>query len=135
MKRTFILAHDLARQRAVEAVKSAPQGFAVTVAEPTRNSEQNALLHAILSDVAAQCEWAGRRWSVEEWKRLMTSAWCRTRNEGAQMIPAIDGQGFDVLYQRTSTLSKRECSDLCEYIFAWATEHGVEWTGPVRRTA
>ena len=96
------------------------------VMERTRRSlDQNALLHAALTDVAEQAEWAGRKWSVDQWKRLMTAAWCRTRNEGVLMIPALDGQGFDVLYQRTSKLTKSECSELCEFIFAWGVEHGV----------
>lgn len=100
----------------------------VEVKPETRSNDQNALLHALLSDISRQCEWAGRKWDIESWKRLATSAWCRTRNEGVQIVPAIDGQGFDVLYQRTSKLTRAECSDLCEYLMAWGTEQGVEWT-------
>jgi hypothetical protein len=100
----------------------------VEVKPETRSNDQNALLHALLSDIARQCEWAGRKWDVEEWKRLMTAAWCRTRHEGVQMVPAIDGQGFDVLYQRTSKLTRGECSDLCEYVLAWGADQGVDWS-------
>lgn len=107
----------------------------VEVKPETRSNDQNALLHALLSDVSRQCEWAGRKWDVEEWKRLMTAAWCRTRNEGAQMVPALDGQGFDVLYQRTSKLSRGECADLCEYILAWGVDQGVCWSEPERLAA
>ena len=31
-KRLFILAHDIARQRAIDAVREAPAGYAVTIA-------------------------------------------------------------------------------------------------------
>ena len=125
----------ISRPAAHRAIDDAPDGHVLTITEARRSGDQNALLHAALSDVARQCEWAGRKWDVEEWKRLMTAAWCRTRNEGAQMIPAIDGQGFDVLYQRTSKLTKRECSDLCEYILAWGTERGVAWAEPQTEAA
>ena len=123
MKRTFILSHVEARKRAVACVAEAPEGYSVTVAEPTRNLQQNALLHALLTEVSERMEWAGKKWSVEEWKRLLTSAWCRTRNEQALMVPAIDGHGFEVLYRRTSQLSKSECADLIDYITAWSAEH------------
>ena len=101
----------------------------VTVKPEKRSDDQNALLHAALSDVARQCQWAGKSWSVENWKRLMTAAWCRANAQGVEIVPAIDGQGFDVLYQRTSTLTKAECADLCEFLFAWGTEKGVAWSG------
>ena len=42
----FILAHQPARQRALQAVAQAPDGYVVTVAEPTRSGDQNAALHA-----------------------------------------------------------------------------------------
>lgn len=91
--------------------------------------------HTALSDVAKQCQWAGKSWSVEEWKRLMTAAWCRANAQGVEIVPAIDGQGFDVIYQRTSTLTKAECSDLCEYVFSWGADKGVIWSEPKRERA
>lgn len=107
---------------------AAPEGFVVKLSEPTRNLEQNALLHAILTDIADQLEWAGEHQDVETWKRLLVAAWMRATGRGVRLLPAIDGQGFDALYQRTSHLSKSECSELVDYIQAWATEQGVIWT-------
>lgn len=93
----------------------------------TRSDKQNRLLHSRIKDVAQHCEWAGKKWDTESWKRLLTAAWCRTRNEGVEIVPAIDGKGFDVLYQRTSKLSRAECADLSEFIMAWGSEQGVPW--------
>ncbi len=103
----------------MDAIKTAPDGFVVEVKAPTRNLEQNALLHAELQEIAATREWAGKRWSVEEWKRLLTAAWCRATKRGVQLVPSVDGQGFDALYQRTSTLTKSEMAELIDYIRAW----------------
>lgn len=97
------------------------------IRQETRSDAQNRLLHSRLQDVAKHCQWAGQKLDVEDWKRLMTAAWCRTRNEGVRIIPALDGQGFDVLYQRTSKLTRSECVELSDYIFAWGSEREVQW--------
>lgn len=112
----------IGRQRALEAVQSAPEGWRVKVEPPKRTLEQNALLHALLTEVAATRTWAGQRWDIEDWKRLLTAAWLRARKESPVMVPAIDGSGFDVLYRRTSQLSKAECSELVEYINSWMAD-------------
>lgn len=130
MKQLFILAHDTARQRAIDAVRSAPPGYSVTVSPPKRNTSQNALLHAVLTDVANQVDWAGSKRDVTTWKRLLTAGWLRAKGEHAELLPAIDGRGFEVLYQHTSELHAGECAELVDYIHAWGTERGVKWSGP-----
>ena len=104
-----------------------PLKVSVSMPADSRSLEQNAMLHALLGQVAAQKEWAGQRWDIEDWKRLLTAAWMRTRNENAVIVPALDGGGrFDVLYRRTSELSRSECGELIDYISAWAAENGVQ---------
>ena len=115
----FRLVHNQARERALEAVMTAPEGYCVTVKPETRNTEQNAALHALLTEIANSREWGGQRLEVEDWKRLLTAGWMRATGRGVKLVPAIDGQGFDALYQRTSTLSKSEMSELIDYIQAW----------------
>ena len=121
----FRLAHAIARQRALESVKNAPDGYIVTVRGPTRNLEQNAALHALLQEIAETRQWAGQRLDVEDWKRLLTAAWMRATGRGIRLVPAMDGQGFDALYQRTSTLTKAEMSELIDYIQAWRASDDV----------
>lgn len=93
----------------------------------TRSDAQNRLLHSRLNDVAKHCEWDGETLDVEDWKRLFTAAWSRVHKEGVRMVRAIDGHGIDVLYRRTSKLSRAECADLSEYIMAWGSEREVAW--------
>lgn len=95
----------------------------------TRSLQQNALLHAMLSDIADQIEWAGARRDAEVWKRLLTAAWLRARGESVEVLPAVDGHGVDVVFRRTSKLTRAECAELCDFIAAWAIERGVEFTG------
>lgn len=117
MKQSFILAHDLARARAVEAVRTAPAGFAVTVAEPSRNLEQNAKLWALLSEVSEQVVWHGRKLTPEDWKHIFTASLKRM-----DVVPNLEGTGFVALGLSTSQMSKREFSDLIELVQAFAAE-------------
>jgi hypothetical protein len=95
----------------------------ITVEPETRSVDQNAKLHAELAEVAATVEWAGKKRDTEVWKRLMTAAWLRARGESVEVLPAIDGHGIDVVFRRTSSLTKAECSDLLEFVLAWKAEH------------
>lgn len=110
-----------------KAMISAGHRLVLELRPETRSDAQNRLLHSRINDIRNQCEWSGRRWDTEDWKRLLTAAWCRTRNEGVQMVPSLDGRGFDVLYQRTSKLTRRECAELSEYAMAWGDSQGVKW--------
>jgi predicted phage tail protein len=95
----------------------------ITAEQETRSVDQNAKLHAELAEVAATVEWAGKKRDTEVWKRLMTAAWLRARGESVEVLPAIDGHGIDVVFRRTSSLTKAECSELLEFVLAWKAEH------------
>lgn len=90
-----------------------------------RSGEQNDKLHALLSDIADQKQWAGQTLDVETWKRLMTAAWERASGRSVRIFPGIDGQGIDMVYQRTSRMNKQELSELIEYATSWAIEQGI----------
>jgi hypothetical protein len=94
----------------------------LTLKEEARSSDQNALLHALLTDIAKTREWAGKKRDVEVWKRLMVAAWSRARGESVEVLPALDGHGIDVVFRRTSKMTKAEVSDLIEYIQAWEAQ-------------
>lgn len=120
-KRIYRLVHDEARRRARHDVESAPDGWIVTVSEPTRSLDQNALMWPLLEDIARQVEWYGNRLTADEWKDVLTAA---LRKE--KVVPGING-GFVVLGQRTSKMGKREFSELVELIYAFGAERGVRF--------
>lgn len=126
MRKFFILSHQLARSNAKQAITEAPDNYAVKIEPITRSLEQNAKLHALLSDIAKALEWAGKKRDVETWKRLLTAAWLRARGEPLEMLPAIDGHGVDIVFRRTSELTIPEMIELIEYIQAWAIDAGVQ---------
>lgn len=98
------------------------------IRQETRSSQQNRLLHAMLGDIAAQVEWAGKKRDTETWKRLLVASWCRARKEPVELLPALDGVGVDIVFRRTSQLSRAECVELIEFISAWGAEHSIEWS-------
>lgn len=130
MKKTYILAHTEARRRALDAVRNAPDGFVVAVAEPTRNLEQNALMWALLTDISNQVPWHGIHLSPDEYKDLLSAGLVKSK-----VVPNIENNGFVILGQRTSKMSKKEFSDLCELIMAFGAQHGVMWSDEPYREA
>jgi len=124
-KRTYRLVHAEARRRAIADCQSAPDGFIVTVAEPTRTLEQNAAQWPILECFAQQLEWpingVMQKLTADDWKNILTAAF---KQEAARVAPGLDG-GMVLLGQRTSKFGKREFGDWLEFLNATAAHRGV----------
>lgn len=114
--------------RHIKAHLMAGTRLVVEVKDETRRTAQNNLLHSSLSDVAKQVDWCGKRLHIDVWKRLMTAAWLRELGESPEMIPALDGKGFDVIFERTSTLTVKQCASLTDWVHAFGDEHAVKWS-------
>jgi len=127
---TFRLSTMEARQNACRAIVAAPEGYVVEIKEPTRNLLQNAALHAALMDIARQVKWHGKDLSVDVWKRLCTAAWLREVGESPEMIPALDGKGFDIVFERTSTMSVAQMSRLIDWVMCFGAQNGVKFKAP-----
>jgi len=93
-----------------------------------RTPDQNARLHAMLGDISKQVEWHGQKFKVGVWKRLCVASWLRECGEKPLMIPAIDGCGVDIIFEKTSKLSVKKTSELIEWVYAFGAEEGVVWT-------
>lgn len=122
MKQKFTLAHATARQRAIDAVRQAPDGMVVEIRAKTRSLDANAKMWAMLTDLSRQLKWCDRDLSPADWKCLMTAHLKRH-----ETVPGIDG-GFVVLGAYTSQMTVRDMSDLIELMFAFGAENGVEWS-------
>lgn len=123
--RKFILAHDEARRRAVACVAEAPAGHVVTVAEPTRNLEQNALMWVLLHAFSVQLQWpvngAMVKLEADEWKDILSAAY---RQETQRVAMGLNG-GMVMLGLRTSKMGKREFAEFIEFIGSVAADRGV----------
>ena len=119
----FILAHDLARRRAVAAVAEAPEGHVVTVEEPKRTGDMNAKFHAICGDLArAGVPWMGKPRTAIQWKVLLVSGHAIATKESAELVPGLEGE-FVNLRESTAAMSKKRGSSLIEYSQAFASQH------------
>ena len=126
VKQVFRLSHSEARRRALEAVKTAPDGQIVTVADPTRSLDQNAAQWPILTAFARQLQWPVNGvleyLSPEEWKTILTSAFRQEQPRVAQGY----GGGMVMLGHRTREFTKQEFSDWLDFLNAVAIELQVD---------
>lgn len=118
--------------------------------------EQHGALQMSLEDIATQLLWpipevlARFPWSgppqlhgVQWWWEMIIVAFDRlTQAEQGEMVPAIDGQGFDgrgVDFVRGARLRRqlndREISELIEYANAFAADNGVRRRNKNREAA
>jgi hypothetical protein len=118
----FVLSHDAARANAIEAIKTAPQGYCVSIKAPTRSLEQNSLMWSVLNDIARQVEWYGEKLTSEDWKTMLTASVKKQKTR-----PGIDG-GFVVMGTSTSKMAVSEMTELIELAYAFGADKGVKWT-------
>ena len=126
MKKVYIMAHAQARQLATKAVQDAPEGYAVTISEPTRNLDQNAAQWPILQAFADRIQWPinGRlEWMTpDEWKDVLT---CAFRRESVRVAMGMDG-GMVMLGSRTSKFSKAQFGEWLEFLHATAADRDID---------
>lgn len=108
----------------IKAMTVAEHRMEVVVRPAKRSTEHNARLHATIGWVAKHVEWAGGLQSLDSWKRLFVAAWERARRTQVEHLPAIDGEGIDIVYRSTTELSGSETADLITYIYAWGDLNG-----------
>jgi len=64
-KRILKLTGPIAKQAACRYIHEAPECYIVTIAEATRNLEQNALMWCLLDCIATQADWYGNKLNAE----------------------------------------------------------------------
>lgn len=114
------------RERASRWIAHAPYGTRVEFKATKRTLDQNSRMWAMLTDVATQLAWHGRKLRPADWKLVFMDALKRE----LRIVPNIDGTGFVNLGQSSSDLSKGEMSDLIELISAFGATHGVVFHDP-----
>jgi hypothetical protein len=142
-KRTFILAHDIARQRAARHCMEAEAGQMVTFQEPKKRRIQEERYHAMLGDIAKQCTYHGRKLPLNSWKRLLVEAFVYILQEEArgqgkadpfpdegEVLPSLDGRRIVQVEVLTRDFTVSQASAFIEHLFAFGAERDVEWSDP-----
>ena len=129
-KKRFILVHQIARNGACEYVRNAPDGYFVTIQEPTRSLEANAAQWPILEAFSEQLKWpvngAMVRMTSKEWKDVLTAAF---RRETARLAMGLDG-GVVMLGASTREFGKKEFGEWLEFLHQVAADRGIELMVP-----
>jgi len=81
------------------------------------------MMWSLLTQVAAQKEHCGRRYTTDQWKVIFLHALGRE----VQFIPSLDSATFIPWGHSSSDLSKEEMSQLIEFIFSWGAQNGVRF--------
>lgn len=112
---------------------------------PRALPEQHAVLEFVLEDVSRQLCWPkgggalhGQSW----WWQMIVASYDRLKGEECELVPAIDGKGFDGHgydfvrgERRRRKLNNKEISEIIEYARAFAIDHGVKLSEPKERQA
>ncbi|WP_291869719.1 recombination protein NinB [Bradyrhizobium sp.] len=123
---TLVLVSPDVRDRATRWIAQAKPGTRVEFKEAKRSLPQNDRFWAMLTDVATQVVWHGRKLTPDDWKYIFLDALKRE----VRAVPNIDGTGFVNIGRSSSDLSKAEMSDLLELIAAFGANHGVTFHEP-----
>lgn len=121
-------AHHLLKDTVWPAIKAnimAGTPLVLEVRGMTRTDAQNRMMHSILKDLSEQVEWFGKKLTPDGWKNMLTG-----HLAGVDLVPNFDGTGFVSLTKGkpTSSMTKREISDLFELAWAFGSEKGVRWS-------
>lgn len=119
------------RDRAKNWIEKAPTGTRVEFKAARRSLPQNDRLWAMLTDIAGQLEWYGKRLNTNQWKLMFIDA----LNTESEMMPSIDGCHMVNVGRSSSDLSKQEFGELLEIIACFGAEHGVVFHDPAMEPA
>lgn len=99
----------------------------IEVREKTRTDEQNAKLHAMLSDIAKQATWQGDQLDIDGWKNLFVSGHAIATKSPYKLVMGMEGELVNVR-ERTSKMGVRRLASLIDYIEAWAGQNNITFT-------
>jgi len=128
-KATFLLRSDNIRKNCISAIQQLPANpdkpLVVTISEPTRSLEQNAKLHAMLSDISRQAVFMGKKRSVEFWKGLFVSGWQIATGQNPEIVPGLEGE-FINIRESTARMSVKKLSGVIEYVDAYCAMNSIK---------
>ena len=124
MRQMLKLYNPQQRQRAIDAVKSAPDYWIVEIKPQTRSTEQNSMLWRLLTIASQSIPWKVNGLETmltpEEWKDIFTAS----LHQENRIARGIRG-GMVMLGRSTSIMSTYQFTELIEFIYGFLAEQGV----------
>ena len=141
----LVITGDAARAALKRHADQVPLGHVATITEPKKKRAQEEKYHAMIAEISAQCEFMGRKWGKEEWKRLLIDAYVRVSRDNAkaegrpdpfseqgQVVPSLDGKGFVQLGVQSRNFRVKQAAEFIEYLYAFGAEQGVVFSERVQ---
>lgn len=129
MKQTFVIQPEPhpARRRAMAALVQAQVGEVVTISDAPKKRSQEAMYHALIAEIADSTTYAGRKWEVEDMKRICIDEFAEEmRRSGtpleqdSRIIPSEDGRRIIQLGVQSRHFTAKEASAFIDFLHAWA---------------
>jgi hypothetical protein len=118
-KQVFYLANPINRANAVQAVRTAPDGYRVEIKPKGRSLDQSAMFHAICGELEKlKVQWAGKARDASEWKVLLVSGHTTATKGETEIVPGLEGE-FINIRESTAKMDKQRGSSLIEYATAF----------------
>lgn len=104
---------------------AAAQRLRLTVQLETRTLDQNAKFHALCGDIAASKHpWMNKPRTAKQWKVLLVSGHAVATEEGAELMPGLEGE-FVNLRESTALMSIKRSASLIEYTLAYMANNDI----------
>lgn len=134
MTKLFRLVHQHARDNCAAFAQKAPEGWIARFSEPKRKSIQNDKFHAMIDEISSQSEYAGKRWTAADMKRILIDEFAdEMRNAGSplhhdsRIIPSENGKRIIQLEIHSSDFYVKEAAQFIEFLGAWGADRGVKF--------
>jgi hypothetical protein len=146
MERHVLLLTRANRDKAIRGIDLAiahgarpdAQPWVLELREAKRSDDQNRAIHGLISQILKQRPYhCGVKQDMGSYKATFMHA----LGHEMRMLPTLEGDGLFPMGLSTSALTKREFSDLIEYVLAWCAREGLtvehfdgEGSGGVQQT-
>lgn len=111
----------------MKAALTAGRKLTLTVEGEKRSLPQNAIIHAVIGEIAKQARHVGSRLDSEDFKRLLVHQYAKDAGlDAGRIVPSLDGTGFVQLGMQTRNFTKEQASEFLEWLYAWSATNGVE---------
>ena len=125
-RQTFNLVNDRVRSNAIQALREAPENYAVTIAPRKRSGDQNAMFHAICDDIAKSGhKFAGKPRKAKVWKALLISGHAVATEEEFEIVPGLENE-FVNIRESSALMSVRRAASLITYTLAYCDTNKIQ---------
>ena len=130
MKLTFTLINRAIREAVLARVRTAPDGWRITIDVGKHTADQRARCHASLDHFAERAEHFGKPLTVKTWKAVLLHELGREQGYEVQLVPSLDGTEIVAVGRSTADLSARDYSGLIDILYREAALQGIEIPDP-----